>query len=76
MASLPLNGAGVSFLNGGGPGSVGQLTTNDEFFQWFKGSVIDQLFQDAVCRDGVCDSPEEFKGVGRFGWYVLNLKYL
>ena len=28
--------------------------------------------QDAVCGDGVCSSPEETPGVGRFGWYKYN----
>jgi hypothetical protein len=72
MASLPSNGAGSSFFNGGGPGSVGQLSTNEEFYAWLKSSVIDVLFQDAVCGDGVCDSPEEVPGVGRFGWYTTS----
>jgi hypothetical protein len=68
MALLPTNGAGASFFNNGGPGSVGQLSTNAEFYTWLKDSVIDILFQDSLCGDGVCNSPEEVAGVGRFGW--------
>ena len=67
MGSLPVTQA-TSFFNGGGPGSTGQLTTNDEFYSWLNDTVIRTMFQDAVCGDGVCSSPEEVPAVGRFGW--------
>ena len=67
LASLPLNGAGSSFLNGGGPGSVGLLSNSDDMFKWICGQLVPVLFQDAVCGDGICQEPEEQPGVGRFG---------
>jgi hypothetical protein len=67
MGSLPTLSA-TSFFNGGGPGSTGQLTTNDDFYTWLNESIINHMFHDAVCGDGVCSSPEEVPGVGRFGW--------
>jgi hypothetical protein len=67
MGSLPIT-SGTSFFNGGGPGSTGQLTTNDDFYTWLNESIINLMFKDAVCGDRVCSSPEEFPGVGRFGW--------
>jgi hypothetical protein len=70
MLSLPLSGSGL-FSNGGGPGSTGLLSTNENLLTWLGESVIPVLFQDAVCGDGKCEAPEEEKGYGRFGWFVL-----
>ena len=67
MDSLPLHGAGGPF-NGGGPGSTGLLSNNDEFYAWLNQSLISTVFIDAVCGDGHCDSPEESAAIGRFGW--------
>ena len=67
MGSLPVQG-GASFFNGGGAGSTGRLTTSADFYGWLNGSIINTLFQDAVCGDGVCNTPEEVAAVGRFGW--------
>ena len=67
LSSLPLNGAGTSFLNGGGPGSIGLLSKSDDLYQWISGQLVPVLFQDAVCGDGICQHPEEQPGVGRFG---------
>jgi hypothetical protein len=71
MLSLPLSGSGL-FSNGGGPGSTGLLSSNENLLTWLGESVIPVLFQDAVCGDGKCESPEEEKGYGRFGWLVLT----
>lgn len=68
MGSLPTISA-TSFFNGGGPGSTGQLKTNADFYMWLNESVISLMFKDAICGDGICSSPEEVPGVGRFGWY-------
>ncbi len=67
MLSLPLSGSGL-FSNGGGPGSTGLLSSNENLLTWLGESVIPVLFQDAVCGDGKCEDPEEEKGYGRFGW--------
>ncbi len=67
MDSLPMHGAGGPF-NGGGPGSTGLLSSNEEFYQWLNESVISALFVDSVCGDGHCDVPDETPAVGRFGW--------
>eukprot|EP00291_Cryptomonas_curvata_P001420 CAMPEP_0172199636 /NCGR_PEP_ID=MMETSP1050-20130122/28808_1 /TAXON_ID=233186 /ORGANISM="Cryptomonas curvata, Strain CCAP979/52" /LENGTH=341 /DNA_ID=CAMNT_0012876701 /DNA_START=10 /DNA_END=1032 /DNA_ORIENTATION=+ len=66
MLSLPLSGSGL-FSNGGGPGSTGLLSSNENLLTWLGESVIPVLFQDAVCGDGKCEAPEEEKGYGRFG---------
>ncbi len=71
MLSLPLSGSGL-FSNGGGPGSTGLLSSNENFLTWLGESVIPVIFQDAVCGDGKCESPEEEMGYGRFGWFVLK----
>jgi hypothetical protein len=68
MSSIPTNGAQSSFLNGGGPGSTGILSTSEDFYTWLDRSVLSAVFQDEICGDGVCDSPEEQPGLGRFGW--------
>jgi hypothetical protein len=73
MLSLPLSGSGL-FSNGGGPGSTGLLSSNENLLTWLGESVIPVLFQDAVCGDGKCEAPEEEKGYGRFGWYVFHLQ--
>ena len=67
MDTLPAHGAGGPF-NGGGPGSTGLLSSNDELYRWLAESVVGGLFVDAVCGDGRCDAPEETRAVGRFGW--------
>ncbi len=67
MLSLPLSGSGL-VANGGGPGSVGLLSSNENLLSWLSESVLPVLFQDAVCGDGKCEPPEEDKGYGRFGW--------
>ena len=66
-----MHGAGGPF-NGGGPGSTGLLSSNDEFFQWLNQSLISKVFVDAVCGDGHCDVPEETPAIGRFGWYSIQ----
>ncbi len=71
MLSLPLSGSGL-FSNGGGPGSTGLLSSNENLLTWLGDTVIPVLFQDAVCGDGKCDAPEEEKGYGRFGWSVIS----
>jgi hypothetical protein len=68
MADLPTNGAGSSIFHGSVPGTTGMLTRNDEFYTWLRESVLSVLYQDAECGNGICESPEEVPGVGRFGW--------
>ena len=68
MGTIPINGAHSSFLNGGGPGSNGLLSTNNDLYNWMRNSVLAVVFQDAICGDGICSSPEEMTAVGRFGW--------
>lgn len=71
MMSLPNNGAGSNLFFGSVPGTTGQLTTNDEFYTWLNQSLLAVLYKDAQCGNGICESPEEVPGVGRFGWYLL-----
>ena len=71
MASLPTNGAGSSIFHGSTPGTNGLLSTNDQFYSWLSQNVMGVLFKDAECGNGICESPEEVPGVGRFGWCVV-----
>ena len=71
MASLPTRGAGSSIFHGSVPGAIGLLDTNDDFYNWLNSTLLAVLYQDAVCGDGVCQSPEEVPGVGRFGWCAV-----
>ena len=70
MASLPTGGAGSSIFHGSTPGTNGLLSSNDDFYNWLGQNVLSVLFQDAECGDGICESPEEVPGVGRFGWWA------
>jgi len=44
-----------------------ELTRSDDFYDWLKATSISRIFSDPACGDGVCDSPDEFPGFGRFG---------
>jgi len=50
-----------------GEETVMELTRSDDFYDWLEGNLIDQVYTDPACGDGVCDSPDEFPGFGRFG---------
>ena len=81
MGNIPTYGAHSSFLNGGGPGSNGLLSTNDDFYNWIRNSVIAVVFQDATCGDGICSSLEEMPAVGdsagkSFVWRLKTCYYL
>jgi len=65
VEKLPTMGQG-GFQNTG-PGSVGFLSSSQDFYDWMDKAFISQMFTDPVCGDGVCDSPEEYAGFGRFG---------
>ncbi len=43
-----------------------ELTRGEEFYD-FVGNIVDRTFSDPACGDGVCESPDEFPGFGRFG---------
>jgi hypothetical protein len=44
-----------------------ELTRADDFYDWLEGSLIDPIYEDPACGDGICDSPDEYPGFGRFG---------
>ena len=81
FTSLPTSGQGSSVFNAAVSGATGVLQSNDQFYSWLNGT-IQSIYSDAVCGNGVCDFPEETKGLGRFGWLVrlqlsrLDLLYL
>ena len=76
MASLPTRGAGSSIFHGSVPGAIGLLDTNEDFCTWLNSTLLAVLYQDAVCGDGTCQSPEEVPGVGRFGWCFFPSQHL
>jgi hypothetical protein len=43
-----------------------EITRSDEFYDWLEG-LIGNVFSDPACGDGVCETPDEFPGFGRFG---------
>ncbi len=68
ISSLPPNGRGYSFFQGDVPGAPGVLSTNEQFYSWLTDSLIGVIYKDAQCGNGICESPEEVKGVGDYGW--------
>eukprot|EP00961_Rhodomonas_salina_P135251 1819678-Rhodomonas_salina.1 len=52
------------------------LKSTDEFFTWFGDNIVDRIFRDPICGDGVCEQPHEFPSVGRFGCEIDCGKYL
>jgi hypothetical protein len=68
MSSLPTLGEGTGFFHSSNPGSRGDLADVQDLYDWLNGTVFGSLYQDALCGDGVCSSPEEVPAVGRFGW--------
>ncbi|EKX32347.1 hypothetical protein GUITHDRAFT_121488 [Guillardia theta CCMP2712] len=54
------------FMNSG-VGATGYIRNNDDLYSWLQQSILPSVFQDPVCGDGVCDSPAEYPGFGRFG---------
>mmetsp|Transcript_40849 Transcript_40849/g.83567 ORF Transcript_40849/g.83567 Transcript_40849/m.83567 type:complete len:1272 (-) Transcript_40849:1118-4933(-) len=43
------------------------LKSTDEFYEWFGSELVDRVFRDPICGDGICEQPHEFPSVGRFG---------
>ena len=44
----------------------GSIPTDILFYDWF-GGVVNSMFPSALCGNGICESPEEYPGFGRFG---------
>jgi hypothetical protein len=62
---LPKTGQGAFTLTG--PGTSGFLASERDVYDWMDGSLFSSAFSDPLCGDGVCDSPDEYPGFGRFG---------
>ena len=45
---------------------TGTIPTNTMFYDWL-GGVVTDMFPTTVCGNGICESPEEYPGFGRFG---------
>lgn len=43
-----------------------ELTRGDDFYGFVE-NIVGRTFSDPACGDGVCESPDEFPGFGRFG---------
>lgn len=69
IASLPTNGQGFSVFKGAVPGAPGVLSSNEQFYTWLNDNLIGVIYKDAQCGNGICEFPEEVKGVGEYGWY-------
>ncbi|CAI5509659.1 unnamed protein product [Closterium sp. Naga37s-1] len=54
------------------PPGMSQDTTNtfsgaDDFYQWLNNSIIQTLWADLTCGDGLCNYPLQYPAFGRFG---------
>jgi len=38
-----------------------------DILDWVDATLVDAIFQDAKCGNGICESPSESPGFGRFG---------
>ena len=38
-----------------------------DILDWVDATLVDAIFQDAKCGHGICESPSEYPGFGRFG---------
>jgi hypothetical protein len=47
-------------------GTVNFLQNHQDILDWINHSILERVFVDAICGDGIC-SDTEFPGVGRFG---------
>ncbi|EKX47388.1 hypothetical protein GUITHDRAFT_106834 [Guillardia theta CCMP2712] len=74
VGKLPTTGSG-GYTNSG-VGANGFLSNVDEFYTWLNDALIKQVFNDPVCGDGKCDSPDEYPGFGRFGCIIDCGNYL
>jgi hypothetical protein len=50
-------------------GAPGVLSSNEQFYSWINDNLISVIYKDAQCGNGICEFPEEVKGVGEYGWY-------
>ena len=63
VLDLPADGKGFC---SSGIGTSGYLSSQSEFLDWLKSSVLERIFVDEKCGDGVCGR-SEYAGSGRFG---------
>jgi hypothetical protein len=47
-------------------GTVNFLQSHEQILEWINASILQRVFVDAICGDGIC-SETEFPGFGRFG---------
>eukprot|EP00961_Rhodomonas_salina_P162754 2192495-Rhodomonas_salina.1 len=43
------------------------LRSSNDLYNWMSSKLVDHIFVDPTCGDGVCEAPEEYAGFGRFG---------
>eukprot|EP00960_Hanusia_phi_P072159 767716-Hanusia_phi.AAC.2 len=74
VSKLPTTGSG-GYTNSG-VGANGFLSNVNEFYSWLNDALIKEVFNDPVCGDGKCDTPDEYPGFGRFGCVIDCGNYL
>ena len=47
-------------------GSNGVLSSKEEFYDWFGMHIVDKVYRDELCGNGLCEA-QEYAGFGRFG---------
>ena len=65
LNDLPETGMDGYFREGAA--AVGYVTEVEELYDWLQNIIVENIFTDPVCGDGICDSPKEYPGFGRFG---------
>jgi hypothetical protein len=63
ISDLPADSQG---FYSSGLGTSGFLRSQQDFIDWLNNSIIQTIFTDEKCGDGLCN-PSEYLGVGRFG---------
>lgn len=50
-----------------GGGIATEVSSPADIYEYLNSTIIQPLWADPVCGDGICDRPIEFAGFGRFG---------
>lgn len=60
--------AHLGLLPDGADGTGGFVfSSTSEVFEWINNSIIQEIWQDASCGNGICERPDEYMAFGRFG---------
>jgi len=46
---------------------TGYINSEQDLYDWLQSDIIERVFVDPACGDGICAIPDEYPGFGRFG---------